>query len=92
MTRYESEVRLLTLAAAVTLYLIPIPVWGTQVAGTSGKIQTDTTHDDDEGISTEAHGAAIMEALGLERRNEVRSADVAPSEFETKSACLLWDG
>ena len=28
---------------------------------------------DEEGLSSEAHGAAIIEALGWERRNEVRS-------------------
>ena len=43
-----------------------------QVAGTSGKIQMDG-ESDEEGLSSEAHGAAIIEALGLERRNEVRS-------------------
>ena len=26
---------------------------------------------DDEGVSTEAHGSAIIEALGLDRRNQV---------------------
>lgn len=42
-----------------------------QVAGTSGKIQMDG-ESDEEGLSSEAHGAAIIEALGWERRNEVQ--------------------
>ncbi len=42
-----------------------------QVAGTSGKIQTDTSHDEDEGISTEAQAHAIVAALGTDRRNQV---------------------
>ncbi len=42
-----------------------------QVAGTSGKVQ-QTADEDAEGISSDAHGAAITEALGVERRNEVR--------------------
>lgn len=42
-----------------------------QVAGTSGRIQVDTTHDEDEGISTEAHAQAIVAALGTDRRNQV---------------------
>ena len=41
-----------------------------QVAGTSGKVQ-QTADEDAEGISSDAHGAAITEALGVERRNEV---------------------
>lgn len=41
-----------------------------QVAGTSGKVHIDGDSDD-EGASTEAHGAAITEALGWQRRNEV---------------------
>ena len=41
-----------------------------QVAGTSGKVQ-QTADEDAEGISSDAHGAAITEALGIERRNEV---------------------
>ena len=43
---------------------------GVQVAGTSGKVHIDGDSDD-EGASTEAHGAAITEALGWQRRNEV---------------------
>lgn len=39
------------------------------MAGTSGKVRLDDS--DDEGVSTEAHGAAIIEALGLARRNQV---------------------
>lgn len=42
-----------------------------QVAGTSGKVQ-QTADEDVEGISSDAHGAAITEALGIERRNEVQ--------------------
>ena len=42
-----------------------------QVAGTSGKIRVDGDSDD-EGISTEAHGNAIVNALGVARRNEAR--------------------
>ena len=41
-----------------------------QVAGASGKVHIDGDSDD-EGASTEAHGAAITEALGWLRRNEV---------------------
>lgn len=46
-----------------------------QVAGTSGKVQ-QTADEDAEGISSDAHGLAILEALGLERRNEVHFASV----------------
>ena len=45
-------------------------LWFPQVAGTSGKVQ-QTADEDAEGISSDAHGQAILEALGLERRNEV---------------------
>ncbi|KAK9840722.1 hypothetical protein WJX81_000165 [Elliptochloris bilobata] len=41
-----------------------------KVAGTSGKVHIDGDSDD-EGASTEAHGAAITEALGWQRRNEI---------------------
>ena len=41
-----------------------------QVAGTSGKVHIDGDSDD-EGASSEAHGSAIIEALGWDRRNEV---------------------
>ena len=40
-----------------------------QVAGTSGKVHIDGDSDD-EGISSEEHGSAIIEALGWDRRNE----------------------
>lgn len=43
-----------------------------QVAGTSGKVQ-QSADEESEGISSDAHGLAILEALGLERRNEVRT-------------------
>ena len=50
-----------------------------QVAGTSGKVQ-QTADEDAEGISSDAHGAAITEALGIERRSEVRLQSI-------RSAC-----
>jgi len=43
------------------------------VAGTSGKVVIDGGSDD-EGASTEAHGRAIVNILGAERRNEVLAA------------------
>ena len=49
-----------------------------QVAGTSGKVQ-QTADEDAEGISSDAHGAAITEALGIERRNEVQFHASHPS-------------
>eukprot|EP00889_Picochlorum_renovo_P003930 jgi/Picre1/30960/NNA_006319.t1 len=42
-----------------------------KVAGTSGRIQQDLHDEEGEGISVEAHGQAIIEVLGLERRNDV---------------------
>lgn len=42
-----------------------------KVAGTSGRIQQDVHDDQSEGISIEAHGAAIVEALGTEKRNKI---------------------
>ncbi|KAL6771130.1 hypothetical protein ACKKBF_B34035 [Auxenochlorella protothecoides x Auxenochlorella symbiontica] len=44
-----------------------------KVAGTSGRIQQDLQNEEDEGISVEAHGRAIAEALGNERRCQVLS-------------------
>lgn len=44
-----------------------------QVAGTSGKAVLEGGSDD-EGASTEAHGRAIIEVLGREKRNEVLAA------------------
>ena len=41
-----------------------------QVAGTSGRVVLDGG-EDEEGISTEAQGNAVLQALGIERRNEV---------------------
>lgn len=41
-----------------------------KVAGTSGKVKLDGGSDD-EGAASEAHGAAILAALGRERRDEV---------------------
>ena len=46
--------------------------WLPQVAGISGKVRIEG--EDEEGIYTEAQGKAIVEALGLQRRNEVSSA------------------
>ena len=42
-----------------------------KIAGTTGNIRLDGGSDD-EGASTEAQGRAIVEKLGLARRNEVR--------------------
>ena len=44
-----------------------------KVAGTSGKVQT-SGGDDDEGISTEAQGRLLLDALGEERRADVLAA------------------
>lgn len=44
-----------------------------QVAGTSGKALLEGGSDD-EGASTEAHGRAIIEVLGREKRDEVLAA------------------
>ncbi|XP_019193907.1 PREDICTED: eIF-2-alpha kinase activator GCN1 isoform X6 [Ipomoea nil] len=44
-----------------------------KVAGTSGKAHLEGGSDD-EGSSTEAHGRAIIEVLGREKRNEVLAA------------------
>lgn len=44
-----------------------------KVAGTSGKVVLEGGSDD-EGASTEAHGRAIVDVLGRERRNEVLAA------------------
>lgn len=44
-----------------------------QIAGTSGKALLEGGSDD-EGASTEAHGRAIIEVLGREKRNEVLAA------------------
>lgn len=41
-----------------------------QVAGTTGKVRLEGD-DDAEGASTEEHGEAILEALGIIKRNEV---------------------
>lgn len=65
-----------------------------KVAGTSGRIQQDLNDDESEGISVESHGQAIIEVLGLERRNDVLArlylarADVA---YTVRSAALhVW--
>lgn len=44
-----------------------------QVAGTSGKALLEGGSDD-EGSSTEAHGRAIIEVLGKDKRNEILAA------------------
>ncbi|KAL6586597.1 eIF-2-alpha kinase activator GCN1 [Orobanche minor] len=44
-----------------------------KVAGTSGKALLEGGSDD-EGSSTEAHGRAIIEVLGIDKRNEVLAA------------------
>lgn len=44
-----------------------------KVAGTSGKVVLEGGSDD-EGASTEAHGRAIVDVLGRDRRNEVLAA------------------
>lgn len=38
-----------------------------KVAGTSGRIQQDVHDEESEGISVEAHGKAIIEALGIDK-------------------------
>lgn len=43
-----------------------------KVAGTSGKVKLDGGSDD-EGAASEAHGQAILQALGRQRRDEVRA-------------------
>ena len=48
-----------------------------QVAGTSGKVRLDDSEE--EGLSTEAQGAAIIEALGLAQRNQVRQPAHSPA-------------
>ena len=40
------------------------------MAGTTGKVIVDGG-EDEEGVSTEAQGRAVLEALGEQRRNEV---------------------
>jgi len=53
--------------------LIYEPIYFFQVAGTSGKALLEGGSDD-EGSSTEAHGRAIIEVLGREKRNEILAA------------------
>jgi hypothetical protein len=53
--------------------LIYEPIFSFQVAGTSGKALLEGGSDD-EGSSTEAHGRAIIEVLGREKRNEILAA------------------
>lgn len=53
--------------------LIYKPIYSFQVAGTSGKALLEGGSDD-EGSSTEAHGRAIIEILGRDKRNEVLAA------------------
>lgn len=42
-----------------------------KVSGATGRIQQDVQDDDTEGISVEAHGLAIIDALGMEKRNDI---------------------
>ncbi len=52
-----------------------------QVAGTSGRIQQDLQNEEDEGISVEAHGRAIAEALPNGRLTVIPGAGhMAPYE------------
>ena len=57
------------------------------MAGTSGKVQ-QSADEESEGISSDAHGLAILEALGLERRNEV-SAHLGISQCNTIAVSLV---
>ncbi|KAI3427088.1 hypothetical protein D9Q98_007027 [Chlorella vulgaris] len=42
-----------------------------KVAGTTGRIQQNLHDEEEEGISVEAHGKAIVDAMGLKKRNHV---------------------
>ena len=53
-----------------------------KIAGTSGNIRLDGGSDD-EGASTEAQGRAIVEKLGMARRNEVRARGSSAAAFLT---------
>lgn len=53
--------------------LLRLPFFHVQVAGTSGKALLEGGSDD-EGSSTEAHGRAIIEVLGRDKRNEILAA------------------
>lgn len=57
----------------VLIILVLHGIYTIQVAGTSGKALLEGGSDD-EGSSTEAHGRAIIEVLGREKRNEVLAA------------------
>ena len=50
-----------------------LPFFHVQVAGTSGKAVLEGGSDD-EGSSTKAHGSAIIEVLGRDKRNEILAA------------------
>lgn len=52
---------------ACRLLSLPPPLHQPQVAGTTGRIQQDLSNEEEEGISAEAHGAAIVEALGQDK-------------------------
>lgn len=56
------------LNACVQTFWLTDPESCLQVAGTSGKVRLDD--NEEEGLSTEAQGAAIIEALGLAQRNQ----------------------
>ena len=38
-----------------------------QVAGATGRIQQDLTNEEEEGLSTESHGQALIDALGMDK-------------------------
>jgi hypothetical protein len=59
-----------------------------KIAGTSGNIRLDGGSDD-EGASTEAQGRAIVEKLGMARRNEVRVGVVGWSRPPCRGVALL---
>lgn len=55
------------------MFLTKVIFIAMQVAGTSGKAILEGGSDD-EGSSTEAHGRAIIDVLGRDKRNEVLAA------------------
>ena len=59
----------------------------TQVAGISGKVRIEG--EDEEGIYTEAQGKAIIEALGLERRNEVSTYPPKSLKVDVRTAMAV---
>ncbi len=57
------------LSASVLMWPLPMRMCppGPQVAGTTGRIQQDLHNEEEEGISVEAHGKAIVDALGQDK-------------------------